>query len=212
MSLELTDLIGPGVAVVAVAVGVWQYRLTSLREFIKPVRETQLKLYQEASSAAAQIATLQQESPEWIKARQEFLRLYYGPLTIVESFDHATESGERLTVERAVIIFNSCLDDEKQCNELGANLPGLSLALAHSCRESLGRSWGYKQGQAVGGRLSGGCTGLSKATADEEIEPRKSQSRRAGRRSEQAKRKWDRSIYNYSVSPWIVLSFGCHFI
>ena len=81
MSLELTDLIGPGVAVVAVAVGVWQYRLTSLREFIKPVRETQLKLYQEASSAAAQIATLQQESPEWIKARQEFLRLYYGPLT-----------------------------------------------------------------------------------------------------------------------------------
>lgn len=158
MSLELTDLIGPGVAVVAVAVGVWQYRLTSLREFIKPVREAQLKLYQEASSAAAQIATLQQESPEWIKARQEFLRLYYGPLAIVESFDHATESGERLTVERAMIIFKSCLDDEKQCNELGANLPGLSLALAHSCRESLGRSWGYKQGQAVGGRLSGGCT------------------------------------------------------
>ena len=47
MSLELTDLIGPGVALVAVAVGVWQYRLTSLREFIKPVREAQLKLYQE---------------------------------------------------------------------------------------------------------------------------------------------------------------------
>jgi hypothetical protein len=150
MSLELTDLIGPGVAVVAVAVGVWQYRLTSLREFIKPVREAQLKLYQEASSAAAQIATLQQESPEWIKARQEFLRLYYGPLAIVESFDHATESGERLTVERAMIIFKSCLDDEKQCNELGANLSGLSLALAHSCRESLGRSWGYKVKQLEG--------------------------------------------------------------
>ena len=45
------------------------------------------------------------------------------PLAIVESFDHATESGERLTVERAMIIFKSCLDDEKQCNELGANLP-----------------------------------------------------------------------------------------
>jgi hypothetical protein len=149
MSLELTDLIGPGVAVVAVAVGVWQYRLTSLREFIKPVREAQLKFYQEPSSAAAQIATLQQESPEWIKARQEFLRLYYRPLAIVESFDHATESGERLTVERA-IIFKSCLDDEKQCNELGANLPGLSLALAHSCRESLGRSWGYKVKQLEG--------------------------------------------------------------
>ena len=128
MSLELTDLIGPGVAVVAVAVGVWQYRLTSLREFITPVREAQLKLYQEASSAAAQIATLQQESPEWIKARQEFLRLY-GPLAIVESFDHATDSRERLTVEHAMIIFKSCLDDEKQCNELGANLYDLSLRL-----------------------------------------------------------------------------------
>jgi hypothetical protein len=150
MSPELTDLIEPGVAVVAVAVGVWQYRLTSLREFIKPVREAQLKLYQEASSAAAQIATLQQESPEWIKARQEFLRLYYGPLAIVESFDHATESGERLTVERAMIIFKSCLDDEKQCNELDADLPGLSLALAHSCRESLGRSWGYEVKQLEG--------------------------------------------------------------
>ncbi len=49
-----------------------------------------------------------------------------------------------------MIIFNSCLDDEKQCNELGANLPGLSLALAHSCRESLGRSWGYKVKQLEG--------------------------------------------------------------
>jgi hypothetical protein len=103
------------------------------------VREAQLKLYQEASSAAAQIATLQQGSPDWIKARQEFLRLYYGPLAIVESFDHATDSRERLTVEHAMIIFKSCLDDEKQCNELGANLYDLSLALAHSCRESLGR-------------------------------------------------------------------------
>jgi hypothetical protein len=80
----------------------------------------------------------------------QFLRLYCGPLAIVESFDHATESGERLTVERAMIIFKSCLDDEKQCNELGANLPGLSLALAHSCRESLGRSWGYKVKQLEG--------------------------------------------------------------
>jgi hypothetical protein len=150
MSFKLTDLIGPGVAVVAVAVGVWQYRLTSQSEFIKPVREAQLKLYQEASSAAAQIATLQHESPEWTKAKQEFRRLYYGPLAIVESFDHATESGERLTVEDAMIIFKSCLDDEKQCNELDADLPGLSLALAHSCRESLGRSWGYEVKQLEG--------------------------------------------------------------
>ena len=49
-----------------------------------------------------------------------------------------------------MMIFKSCLDEEKQCNELGANLPGLSLALAHSCRESLGRSWGYEVEQLEG--------------------------------------------------------------
>ena len=86
----------------------------------------------------------------WTKAKQEFLRLYYGPLAIVESFDHATEHNERLPVEDAMIIFKSCLDDEKQCNELDADLPGLSLALAHSCRESLGRSWGYEVKQLEG--------------------------------------------------------------
>jgi hypothetical protein len=71
-------------------------------------------------------------------------------LAIVESFDQATDSRERLTVEHAMIIFKSCLDDEKQCNELGANLYDLSLALAHSCKESLGRSWGYEVKQLDG--------------------------------------------------------------
>jgi hypothetical protein len=52
------------------------------------VREAQLRLYQEASLAAAQIATFPHESSEWTKAKQELLRLYYGPLAIVESFDH----------------------------------------------------------------------------------------------------------------------------
>ena len=108
MTFKLTDLIGPGVAVVAVAVGVWQYRLTSQSEFIRPVREAQLRLYQEASLAAAQIATFPHESSEWTKAKQELLRLYYGPLAIVESFDHATEHNERLTVEDAMVIFKSC--------------------------------------------------------------------------------------------------------
>lgn len=49
-----------------------------------------------------------------------------------------------------MIIFKSCLDDEKQCKELGANLYDLSLALAPSCRESLGRSWGYEVKQLEG--------------------------------------------------------------
>jgi hypothetical protein len=71
------------------------------------------------------------------------------PLAIVESFDHATEHNERLTVEDAMLVFKSCLDDEKQCNELDADLPGLSLALAPR-RESLRRSWGYEVKQLEG--------------------------------------------------------------
>jgi hypothetical protein len=152
MAFSLKDLIAPGVAVVAVAVGVWQYRLTSQSEFIRPVREAQLKLYQEASSAAAVLATLRHDAPDWIKAKQEFLRLYYGPLAMVEDFDHAPAGPGRnsLPVEDAMVLFKSCLDDERLCNELGASLPDLSLALAHSCRESLGRSWGYALKQLEG--------------------------------------------------------------
>src|SRR5262245_21542570 len=88
-SLEMKDLVGPGVAALAVAVGVSQYRSTSQDEFLKPVREAQLKLYQEASSAAAQIAILPRESTDRTKAQQSFLSLYYGPLAIVEDFNHA---------------------------------------------------------------------------------------------------------------------------
>jgi hypothetical protein len=57
---------------------------------------------------------------------------------------------KRRTVEETMFVFKSCLDDEKQCNELDADLPGLSLALAHSRRESLRRSWGYEVKQLEG--------------------------------------------------------------
>jgi hypothetical protein len=143
MPLKLKDLIGPGVAAAAVAAGILQYRATSQDEFIKPVREAQLKLYQEASSAAAQIATLQSQSAEWTTAKGKFLTLYYGPLAIVEDFDHVSKKDDEktLSVEEAMILFKSCMDNEQQCNALGADLKNLSLALAHTCRESLGRAF-----------------------------------------------------------------------
>jgi len=133
----------------------WRWRLAISVDVPEGIHQARARGAAQALSGSvigrgSQIATLQQGSPDWIKARQEFLRLYYGPLAIVESFDHATDSRERLTVEHAMIIFKSCLDDEKQCNELGANLYDLSLALAHSCRESLGRSWGYEVKQLDG--------------------------------------------------------------
>ena len=49
-----------------------------------------------------------------------------------------------------MILFKSCMDDEQQCKELGSNLTNLSLALAHTCREALGREWGYELTQLSG--------------------------------------------------------------
>ena len=90
-SLRLKDFVslgGLGVAAVAAVVGLVEYRSTSRNEFIKPLREEQLVLYKDASSAAAQIATLQFQAPEWTKAKQDFVTLYYGPMALLEEFDH----------------------------------------------------------------------------------------------------------------------------
>ena len=150
-ALTAKDLIGPFVAILAVAVGLWQYRVTSKRDFIIPVREAQLKLYQEASSAAAQLATLTRDTEEWKKSRDEFLRLYYGPLAIVEDFHHGpNEPDKGLTVELAMIIFKSYLDDEHGCRMAHGDPLDLSLALAHTCRQSLGDTWGYSFKQLKG--------------------------------------------------------------
>ncbi len=144
-AIQLKDLIGPVVALLAVGGGLWQYRRTSKREFIKPLREAQLQLYQAATSAAAKLATLPRDSEEWSKNHTEFLRLYYGPLAIFEDFDHRP-GAKTLTVERAMVVFKTCLDDTTQDEQL----QDLSLALAHTCRESLGRSWGVELPQLHG--------------------------------------------------------------
>jgi hypothetical protein len=141
-AVPFKDLIAPLVAIAAVTAGLVQYWLTSKREFIKPLREAQLKLYQEASSAAARVALLPRDSSNWRDSRNEFLRLYYGPLAMLEDFDHT--GSDRLTVERAMMIFKSCLDREEKSPPQDSSLKDLSLALAHTCRESLGKSWGRK--------------------------------------------------------------------
>jgi hypothetical protein len=146
----LKDFAGSLIAVVAVGIGLWQYGVTSKRDFIQPLRTAQLDRYQEASSAAARLATLARGSDGWTKSREEFLRLYYGPLAIFEDFDHRDDKEGKLTVELAMIIFKSCMDDEEKCQANGGSLVDLSLALAHTCRESLGVSWGYDLPQLRG--------------------------------------------------------------
>ena len=180
MPVQLSDWLGPTVAFVAVVAGMLQYRITSGRQlaqykasaesdFIKPYREAQLKLYIEASSAAARMATLKPELPEWKKSYDEFSRLYYGPMGIVADFERTPEGVDAekferlrndadlansplagsnkvgsLTVEDAMFAFKHCLDSPEKGEDHENDLYNLSLALAHTCRESLARSWGYE--------------------------------------------------------------------
>jgi hypothetical protein len=148
--IETKDAATILIALVAASVGLWQYISTSHDEFLKPVRENQLQLYVQASAAAASLATIPTDDPEWKKARERFLQLFYGPLAIVENYQHVVKAGEprEVTVERAMIAFKACLDD-KTCVGTGEMLD-LSLALAHTCRISIGSSWGFKAKQLEG--------------------------------------------------------------
>jgi hypothetical protein len=138
-------------ASVAVVIGLLQYHYTSRSEFLKPVRETQLQLYVEASSAAATLATAPRSSEEWRKANLDFLRLYFGPLAMVEDYRHTVQGDDKnqnVTVEQAMMAFKGCLDDPSCVGSWKMNQ--LSLALAHTCRVSLGSSWGFMAAQLQG--------------------------------------------------------------
>ena len=148
--VELKDALTLLAAVVAVAIGLFQYYHTSRGEFLKPIREKQLQLYVDASAAAATLATAPQDSDEWKKANFDFLRLYYGPLAMFEDYRHqqTSQNPDQVTVEQAMIAFKKCLDDPS-CS--GSNdMYNLSLALAHTCRVSLGTSWGFEAKQLEG--------------------------------------------------------------
>jgi hypothetical protein len=137
------------VAVLGLTFGLLQYVKSSRDEFLRPIREAQLNLYQEASSVAAKLATLPPDGAEWKAAYYDFLRLYYGPLAIVENYRHQPSSDNAdPTVENAMIAFKTCLDDPS-C--IGSNdMRNLSLGLAHTCRVSLGATWGFHAAQLDG--------------------------------------------------------------
>jgi hypothetical protein len=123
-------------------VGASDFELDDVLGF-KPVREAQLKLYQEISDTAALIATLPKDSPEQEKSRRDFLRLYYGPLTMAEDFSHGrTDEADDPTVEAAA-LFKMCLE-RQDCRDDTEAVHRLSRALAYTCRESLRKSWRYK--------------------------------------------------------------------
>lgn len=102
-------------------------------EATKPFLERQLRLYTEATQAAATIAT-SEDAAELAAARKRFWSLYWGELALVED----------ATVEAAMVRLGRALQEKEQDP---ANIRQLSLTLAHACRDSLARSWGVKEWQ-----------------------------------------------------------------
>jgi hypothetical protein len=98
------------------------------REFMKPLIEKQQTLYFEAASSAAAIAS-SSDARERSKAVDNFWRLYFGPLVMVES----------KTVSGAMSDFGNCLSKIEPCNS--ENMKNRSLALASALEESLLKTW-----------------------------------------------------------------------
>lgn len=99
-------------------------------EATKPFLERQLKLYTEATQAAAVLAT--SGNPEELDvASKRFWSLYWGELALVED----------KSVEAAMVQLGRALES----GTTGPPLQQYSLALAHACRDSLAESWGVNQ-------------------------------------------------------------------
>jgi hypothetical protein len=135
-AIKLLSILG---AVVTFGWGVYQYvksedrRVESQRvEATKPFLERQLRLYTEATQAAATIAT-SEDRKERAAAEKRFWSLYWGELALVE--DKA--------VEGAMVEFGRGLSGGAPAEEIKR----LSLRLAHACRDSLALSWGVKEWQ-----------------------------------------------------------------
>jgi hypothetical protein len=122
-------------AVIGAAVGLYQYVDSAQRESRKPYWERQVSLYFDATSAAATLATSDDESQRK-QAAADFWKLYWGPLALVEDRE----------VEAAMVGLGRCL--QKECPK--AALQDLSLALAHTCRQSLQASWNLTLEQLKG--------------------------------------------------------------
>lgn len=124
-----------------------QHAETRRIEATRPYLERQLKLYTEATQVAARIATTDKDNangdvddavlddplgpstPKDAKAR--FWQLYWGELALVE--DKRVESAMKNYGD--ALLHNASPDI----------LRGLSLSLAHACRDSLAESWAVEE-------------------------------------------------------------------
>lgn len=132
--VKILTLVG---AVVAFFWGAYQFLSTQRNqadtrriEATRPFLDRQLKLYTEATQAAATLATSQSEE-EITSAKQRFWSLYWGELALVED----------KRVEAAMVQLGRAIEQDM----IGREIQSLSLNLAHACRDSLAESWGVQQ-------------------------------------------------------------------
>ena len=132
--IKILTLVG---AVVAFFWGAYQFLSTQRNqaetrriEATRPFLDRQLKLYTEATQAAATLATSPSKE-EISSAKQRFWSLYWGELALVED----------KRVEAAMVQLGRAIEQGK----VGSEIQALSLSLAHACRDSLAESWGVQQ-------------------------------------------------------------------
>ncbi|MGZ5134505.1 MAG: hypothetical protein ACXWCG_05130 [Flavitalea sp.] len=101
-----------------------QQRQQTAKEFRKTFYEKQLQFYTEATDATATLATEDIGTEEYKKAKKDFLRLFWGRLSIVED----------RTVEARMVDFNKLLEGYEQpgTDITKDDLEQASLKLAHA--------------------------------------------------------------------------------
>lgn len=136
----LKDLVPLG-AVVVFAWGVYQFNRSTELSFRKPYWEKLLSLYIDACSAAATLVRTDDET-EWKATRNNFWRLYFGPLCLVED----------VKVEAAMYNFGTALSHSSFADRDLELLEPLCLKLAYACRDSLRADWRVPLEQLTGQR------------------------------------------------------------
>lgn len=129
--MGITTLVGWIFSLLTIGAGIWQYADKKAQSNKEPFLRKQLDLCFAASDAAAALATTA-DAEKWQSAREEFWRLYWGTLSIVEDTN----------VEIAMVKFGNRLEELPRTPELPANvLQEPSLALAHAARDLILESW-----------------------------------------------------------------------
>lgn len=147
-------LISTVLAIATFAFGIWKYGENSskeaqaaLLEASKPYLNRQLDLCFEASETVSILGTTD-NIEHWMKAKQRFWFLYYGPLAIVEvpfAGDKGDVSGRMYDFGQALNAIQVTAENTADVDIPFTELAGKALSVSRACRELILYSWGLKQ-------------------------------------------------------------------